>query len=232
MTINIISEEENQTLPAEQHKKSLKFRDIMSQIRPFAPVLISHHPLCPRYSNHTIKIGSVNLCIGCFIGYPSAILSILFWHTIIPRLNIASKYYFLLGFILFSAQLLSFTKLTENKKIKIIQKFCIGFGAGLILTTLYYILGANMTPSLKVVMIVTISLLGTPIALLHYRTMRRTCNFCEYKWNPNYCHVDMCLADIKYVYQNDTAVNSSISQKTDDKQIDEQKDEQKIEGSF
>lgn len=213
--------------PHEEKAAPSKYQDVIRQLRHFAPMFLSHHPMCQRFSNHTIKIGPVNLCIGCFIGYPSAILSILFWYSIIPKLDIPLLYYFLVGFFLFSAQLLSFTNLTERKHIKILQKFCVGFGAGLILITMYYLLGAKMTSSFKVIAYVSIAILGTPIALLHYRTMKLTCNTCDFKWNPQYCHIDMCLADIKYAYYGNPTPDSTLDQNQDENKNDDNNSEKK-----
>jgi len=51
-------------------------------LKSFFPLFLSHHPECKHFKGHTIKVGKVRLCIGCFIGYPSAILGIFLIYVI------------------------------------------------------------------------------------------------------------------------------------------------------
>ena len=41
----------------------------------FLPFFLSHHPECESFKEHTINLGRVKLCIGCFISYPTAIFA-------------------------------------------------------------------------------------------------------------------------------------------------------------
>ena len=99
----------------------------------FAPLLLSHHPQCDKFKNHTLNIKNVKLCIGCFIGYPSAILSLIFIITFNLNQIIAPIFFLLFGLTFLSTFILSPLHLTEHKFIKIIQKALIGNGAILIL---------------------------------------------------------------------------------------------------
>lgn len=40
------------------------------------PFLLAHHPSCDTFSNHTLNIRGWKLCLGCFVIYPSAIISL------------------------------------------------------------------------------------------------------------------------------------------------------------
>ncbi|WP_049924475.1 hypothetical protein [Halopiger djelfimassiliensis] len=41
------------------------------------PLLLAHHPTCEYYSHHTFELYGQRVCMGCFIVYPVAILSLL-----------------------------------------------------------------------------------------------------------------------------------------------------------
>lgn len=91
--------------------------------------MLSHHPKCENFSNHTLRIGRYHLCIGCFIGYPTAIIEI----VILSFLNllIAFDPFILItwSMILLGTFILSPLHLTKFKSVKKVQKFLIGSGA-------------------------------------------------------------------------------------------------------
>ena len=95
----------------------------------FWPLLLSHHPECDKFNNHTINIGKLRFCIGCFIGYPTAILGIF----LIDILNISNiiptDYFLIISIFLISTFFMSPLHLTRVKFVKIIQKFLIGLGS-------------------------------------------------------------------------------------------------------
>jgi len=157
-------------------------------IKKYGQIFFSHHPSCSHYQNHTLNFPKIRLrlCIGCFIGYPSALLSILLGiYFIYPA--ISQKIYILIfGIILFSFQFLSLTKLTEIKPIKIIQKFLIGFGAGQVLVVSYNLFQGSVLVKLIGVWGIMLIFMG-PIGFLHYRTMRDTCDNCLDRENSPEC---------------------------------------------
>lgn len=122
-------------------KKKLKtYSNLKSTIlilKSFLPLLLSHHPECKRFKGHTIKIGKVRLCIGCFIGYPSALLGIFLIDNLNFRTIISLQAFLTIGIVCLSFFFLSFTRLTKIKIIKIIQKFFIGIGSSF----LYWYIG-------------------------------------------------------------------------------------------
>jgi len=164
------------------------FSQVKDLIKKYGQIFFSHHPSCSHYQNHTLNFRMMRfrLCIGCFIGYPSALLSILLGiYFIYP--SISQKIYILLfGIFLFSFQFLSLTKLTEIKPIKIIQKFLIGFGAGQILVVSYNLFQGSVLMKLIGVWGVMLIIMG-PIGFLHYRTMRDTCENCPERGNSLGC---------------------------------------------
>ena len=155
-------------------------------LKKYRYLLISHHPSCSQFQDHTLNFSKIRLCIGCFIGYPSAILSILLGILFIYPAISQKIYILLFGIFLFLFQFLSLTKLTAIKPIKIIQKFLIGFGAGQILVVSYYWFPGSVLLKLLGVWGVILILMG-PIGLLHYRNLRDTCENCPDRGNSLDC---------------------------------------------
>ena len=154
-------------------------------LKKYGHLLLSHHPSCSQYKDHTINISKLRFCIGCYVGYPSAILSILLgFYFIYP--TISQKIYILVfGIFLSLFQFLSLTKLTEIKPIKIIQKFLIGFGVGQVLVVSYFWFQGPVVVKLFNVWGVMLIFMS-PIGYLHYRNLRNTCDNCpEFRNSPD-----------------------------------------------
>ena len=155
-------------------------------IKKYGRLLLSHHPLCSQYQDHTLNFSKIRLCIGCFIGYPSALISILLgFYFIYPA--ISQKIYLLFfGIFLFLFQLLSLTKLTEIKPIKIIQKFLMGFVVGQVLVVSYYWFPGSLLIKLIGVWGVILFFMA-PIGFLHYRNLSDKCENCPERGNSLGC---------------------------------------------
>lgn len=98
----------------------------------FLPFFLSHHPECESFKGHTLNFGKLKLCIGCFIGYPTAFIALLLIRIFDLSGFFYSPFFFVLSIIFLGTFFLSLLQLTRNKKIKIIQKFLIGLGAALL----------------------------------------------------------------------------------------------------
>ena len=151
-------------------------------LKNYGPLLLSHHPSCSRYKDHTLNFSKIRLCIGCFIGYPSALLSIILGYFFIYPAFSQKIWLLIFGISLFLSQFLSLTKITEIKIIKIIQKFLIGFGAGQVLVVSYNFFHGSVFMKLLGVWGVMLIIMG-PISLLHYRGLRDTCENCPERGN-------------------------------------------------
>ena len=162
------------------------FSESKDFLKKYSHLLLSHHPSCSEYEDHTLNFAKIRLCIGCFIGYPSALLSILLGVFFIYP-SISQKIYILIiGIFLFLFQLLSLTKLTEIKPIKIMQKFLMGFGAGQILVVSYYWFNGSVFIKLLGVWGIVLIIMA-PISLFHYRSFRDTCENCPNRANSAGC---------------------------------------------
>lgn len=162
------------------------FSQLKDFFKNYGSLLLSHHPSCSRYQEHTLNISKIRLCIGCFIGYPSALFSIILGYFLIYPAVSQKIWLLLIGIFLFLFQFLSLTKLTEIKPIKIIQKFLIGWGAGQVLVVSYYWFSGSVLMKLIGVWGVMLFFMG-PISLLHYRSLRDTCDNCPERGNSLDC---------------------------------------------
>lgn len=177
--------------------KDLK-RTIHESWKEVSPILLSHHPNCVHFKHHTLNIGKIRLCIGCFIGYPTAILSFVGFTLFFFKSHPVQLWLLLLGIMAFLPIFLSFTEWTEIKLIKIGQKFLVGFGSGLILAYFFSLLSPTQFWQ-KIALFYGISLvLMIPIGLLHYRTMTNACANCVDKWDPDLCDLNFCMAASPY----------------------------------
>lgn len=98
----------------------------------FLPFFLSHHPECKSFKEHTLKCGKVNLCIGCFIGYPTALVALILIRISNLRFLFNTPISFILSLLFIGSFFLSPLNLTKYKKIKIFQKFLIGIGSALL----------------------------------------------------------------------------------------------------
>jgi len=148
--------------------------------------LLSHHPTCKEFEEHTFSLFGKKFCIGCFIGYPSAIIGIIIATELLQISDDYSKSVFWVGMAFPSTIFLSFTPLTEKKTIKIIQKVLIGFGAGFLLTFIYYMPTQNKVLNFVVVFLLATSL-NLILNIIHYRNHNKICSQCEYEPQTNKC---------------------------------------------
>ncbi len=174
------------------------FSRIAQAIKPllgdFKSLFFAHHPACARFTNHTINIKSYRFCIGCYIGYPSALLSFMLWYFAVFPNHSPSYLFLLIGIIGLLPMLLSFTNLPEHKWIKILQKFSLGFSAGLLLAYGFVLMKPQTIWQMIILFMGITTIIITPIGLLHYRTMVATCKNCDDKWHPIKCDRDHCMA--------------------------------------
>ncbi|MHA1777502.1 MAG: hypothetical protein DRO88_08040 [Promethearchaeia archaeon] len=159
-------------------------------------ILLSHHPSCPAYENHTFKLFGLEWCIGCFIGFPSLAMGIILshmwihrnYHTEIIVLNL------IFGIMLFLFQMLSLFEISEKKGVKMLQKGAIGTGSGLILVSTYYLLPFQII--FRIIILTILLIMGDlPIKYLHLQKSKKICNNCPNKWDKEKCPTDYSFAD-------------------------------------
>jgi hypothetical protein len=165
------------------HKKTNHLKQTFFQ--KYGSLLLSHHPDCEKFKNHTIKIGSKKFCIGCFIGYPTAIIGILLFNILKIYLLFDSITLFVSGIILLSFFLLSPLNLTKRKGIKIFQKFCIGLGSVFLFWWIWTISADIIFNLLSFILI--FSVLIVILNGYHAYSFLKTCKKCKYKTDWHNC---------------------------------------------
>lgn len=155
----------------------LKIKLAFFYFRSFLPLLLSHHPACESFKGHTINIKKIRLCIGCFVGYPTAVLGIILIDLLNLDMIISSEIFLILGIIFISSFFLSLLNLIRNKALKILQKFLIGLGAS------FLFWGIMLLPNPKILNIwiafMTLSFLIGLLNIYHTYTFYRNCAKCE-----------------------------------------------------
>ncbi|MBD3352196.1 MAG: hypothetical protein GF364_11975 [Candidatus Lokiarchaeota archaeon] len=162
-----------------------RFQRILGLILSFKPVVFSHHPLCKEFEEHTLEIFNKKLCIGCFIGIPSAFLTMatLMLTNIYLEVNVAILW--ILAFSLSGIYILSIFGLTDKKKFKIISKLVLGSGFGFYICAIFT---TNIPLWSKIlIIIITYSTITTLMALKSRKELEETCNNCKYKHDWNNC---------------------------------------------
>ena len=98
----------------------------------FLPFFLSHHPECESFKEHTLNLGKVKLCIGCFIGYPTAICAFFLIRILNLHRLFSTQPSFILSLIFLGTFFLGPLNLTKYRKIKIFQKILIGMGVAML----------------------------------------------------------------------------------------------------
>ena len=146
------------------------------------PLILSHHPECERFEGHTIKIGKYGLCIGCFVGYPSVIIGLIFIRIFNLGRIIPPILFLTLGIAFIASFIASPLNLTKNKSIKIIQKIIIGIGSSFLF---WWVLDLPININSKFILFLVI--FGSLLSLFnlhHIYSFYRTCKKCQtpFKW--------------------------------------------------
>jgi len=176
--VNIVSDICN----SHSHEKKSQKKTFFKK---YSSLLISHHPECDKFKNHTLKIGSLNFCIGCFIGYPTAIIGILVFYFFRIYNLFDSITLLLLGLAFLSFFFLSPLKLTKRKEIKILQKFFLGLGSVFLFWWIW-----TLTSDIFLNLLLFSVIFGAIIIILngyHAYSFLKTCSTCKYKTDWHNC---------------------------------------------
>ena len=153
--------------------------------RKYGFILLSHHPECEEFKNHTLNFGTLRFCIGCFIGYPTAIIAIIIINLFKIQLLFNSITLLFIGSTFLSLFILSPLNLTKHKLIKIFQKFCIGLGSAFLFWWIW-----TLTSDMVLNLVIFIAIFGTIIVILngyHAYGFLKTCRNCRYKTDWQNC---------------------------------------------
>jgi len=167
-------------------KRSFKEK-IQMHYRALKPILLSHHPLCDKFQggNHTFRLFNKDLCIGCFITYPTALIFYIIGYVsgLFSFFSTPTLWYF--GFGGCSIYILSILGLAKKKKIKIFTKIIIGIGIAFCVAALWSL---PYTFKTRFILVLLFFMIGH-IFINSMRTwdIYKTCNACEYKFDWKNC---------------------------------------------
>ncbi len=166
-------------------KHRSKIKTFFLYVKSFGPLLLSHHPECNRFKEHTLKLGKNRLCIGCFIGYTASVATI----VVILALNlneiVRSQYFLWISIPLLSIFFLSLLNLTENKKVKVTQKISIGTGSALLIN---WIMLRPYPKNINLIFaLITIWVLLIIFNIYHAYGFWKICDSCNTPFNWGYC---------------------------------------------
>ena len=171
-----------------------KMKKVLHDLKILKPLLLGHHPPCEQFNDHVIKIGKTPFCIGCFIGYPTAIIGIILMGVFdLGRFfDLNSSLFF--GIVFLSSIILSPLKLTKNKKIKMAQKLIIGIGSSFLFWWIWMLPNPFFLNFLIFVAIFGIIL--TILNFIHLNGFNKICRKCNFNQNWRICPAFKEINDI------------------------------------
>jgi hypothetical protein len=151
----------------------------------FLPFFLSHHPECANFKEHTLNFGTKRFCIGCFIGYPTGLMTFIIFSIFDISKLISSLSIIIISLTCLATFFLSPLNLVKNKKLKIFQKFIIGVGAALLI---YWILELPNSRSVNLrITFIALNILLTVLNLYHVYGILKTCYKCECPFDWGNC---------------------------------------------
>ncbi|MHA1339417.1 MAG: hypothetical protein ACTSRZ_04735 [Promethearchaeota archaeon] len=170
-------------------ESNIRKRGIIKKLKDFywamQPVFWTHHPTCDKYKGHTIHLFKKDLCIGCFVGIPSAIIMLIIGYIFPIFESFSTTNLIRISIILMSFYLLSIIGLTSYKPLKIVTKVIIGSGAA-------FFIAAIFSYEMPIFYKVFFTLLFNQAVLFFINAIRglkmlHKCKKCEFKKNWNDC---------------------------------------------
>jgi len=169
----------------DKEKKRSKLSETFLVIKSFGSFFLRHHPECENFKGHAIKLRKYEFCIGCFIGYPTSFISIIFLGVFKLNESIPSNYLIIYGILFMSTFFLSFSGVTKIKIIKIIQKIFIGFGSALIFWGIFSLNFPVFTNS--IIFLLVFGIILTVLNIYHAYGLYDTCKKCEFQFKWSQC---------------------------------------------
>lgn len=149
------------------------------------PILLSHHPECDHYAEHTLRVRGARLCIGCFVSFPTAVGAFfLFYYAGLFAL-LDTRGHFLVGLAFTAVHLLSFTRYLKKRRGKVLKAFLVGIGMAFLVASVWF---STLPPGLKpVVVLVLWQVYFVVLNLLRGWQMVKECRHCEWAADWDRC---------------------------------------------
>lgn len=164
----------------------MKFlKRIKRYFKAIKPIILSHHPDCEEFQAHTVTVGTKKLCIGCFIGYPTMFISIFLIALLDLNAYIPHAWFLYIAVAFSSTFFLSFTGVTENQLVKIIQKILMAMGAAFLFWWIWYSPNPFFIRFLYFFMM--FGILSLILNAYHMYGIYHTCKKCRYESDWKHC---------------------------------------------
>ncbi|MGQ4876424.1 MAG: hypothetical protein ACP6IY_20360 [Promethearchaeia archaeon] len=189
-----------------ENKQRKKFYLYLLYFKCFLPIILRHHPECSKFKGHTLNIGKYGLCIGCFVGYPTAILSAIIMGIINIEKYLSIEILFILSASFLGTYFLSPLNLTRWKKIKIAQKFCLGLGFAFLFWAI-----TSLSTSFVNKIFLYFGIFGTIFFLLnvqHAYSFYKSCKKCETPFAWSKCNGFKSIRENFEKYEINNILNS------------------------
>ncbi len=146
----------------------------------------SHHPNCGRFKSHTFTLGLFRFCIGCYIGYPMAIIGLVLGTSLYLQGLVSLWHLLSFGIGGYITLLISLGKFSEIRKVKILQKTCMGMGSGFLLVTGFFLFDIFLLTRIIIASFIFLGLI-MPIRAVHMQKATKICLSCVLKGTDPHC---------------------------------------------
>ena len=154
-------------------KSVIEFKKFLKQ---YSWLFIAHHPICERFQGHTITIGNVRICKGCFFGYISCLFLVA---SGVSVLNYGYLQYLILMSICIA---ISFVK-TQNRIWSLATKTILGLALGSGILSILNLSG--LLP--KILLFYVLANLGLSYFVIRYFRRSKICLNCSYADKMPFC---------------------------------------------
>ncbi len=135
-------------------------------------ILLSHHPNCEKFENHTFNIRGTRVCVGCLAFYPTFIIVFFSVYLLVsPSINYVKIIY--LGILQSSVLLLNFLGLAKTKITKFITKVILGSGIAFI------VVGILKSPLIFTLKLLVLAIFSAVLMILNYLRIKVMINICK-----------------------------------------------------
>jgi len=103
------------------------------------PFLLAHHPSCDTFSNHILNVRGWQLCLGCFVIYPSAAiaLALLFFLSDFHSIDYLIAFYLALAMFGVNSVRKIIYKDNLPKKVQVVFRVVLGISLAFILYSMW-----------------------------------------------------------------------------------------------
>ena len=159
-------------------------RKILGFLRGVYPFLLSHHPDCDRFNQHTINVHGLKLCAGCATIYPSVLISLCLLYTINFFHPLFFKYLFFIGLLLIGPKIISILLHTGRKTVKIGVNILVGIGIAICIFSIFSLPFPFVT---NLFIFIVFFMIVSSANFLRVKSIMKTCLTCEYHRNWSVC---------------------------------------------